>query len=646
VPVVRVAWPFFRGPVPVPLAGSGSGSDFGSVASSSVDAMMASARDFIGQRESAMGRGVLAIACALLFACSKPSAMSDAGTANPVPGPFEQVGSEAGAWFTSVSTDRARYAPNEVVSFTLLLSKSDPTVSVRVRYLHLFDEIESVMIGAASGTSIDWTWHPPPIDGAGYLAEIIAVRDATPIDRATIAVDVSSDWKRFPRYGYLSTYPMMSPNDQDAVMSRLNRHHISGVQFYDWEHKHHAPLATNGSMIDASWKDIANRDIYLSTVKTYLDLCHAHGMVAMSYNLLYGASANAAADGVDPTWGLFDDTMHTEQDVHPLPATWASNIYLQDPSNFGWQSYLFAKEKQMFDALAFDGWHVDQLGDRGARYTFQGLPVRLSDTFTGFLMSAQSALGVRLVMNAVSGYGRPQIADAPIDFMYEEVWPPVVEYTDLRSIIEGNSRPTVLAAYINYDLGSAPGTFNAPGVLLADAVIFASGGAHIELGESMLSREYFPSMLLTIDGALKLKLIAYYDFSVAYENLLRDGFTATVRDLSSTAASIAASPSQGAIWAFTKSKDDREVVHLINFTNATSLVWRDADGTQSPESPIADLPLHVATDAPVTRVWWASPDLLDGSPLELEARPAKGGGIDVTIPELEYWGMLVIEHGG
>jgi dextranase len=60
-------------------------------------------------------------------------------------------------------------------------------------------------------------------------------------------------------------------------------------------------------------------------------------------------------------------------------------------------------------------------------------------------------------------------------------------------------------------------------VLLTDATIFASGGAHIELGDGhrMLDNEYFPNHNLVPSQQLLDHLRKYYDFDVAYENLLR-----------------------------------------------------------------------------------------------------------------------------
>ncbi len=92
-----------------------------------------------------------------------------------------------------------------------------------------------------------------------------------------------------------------------------------------------------------------------------------------------------------------------------------------------------------------------------------------------------------LVMNAVSNWGAENIVSGnSVDFMYTEVWGSEDQFSDLYSIMKenksycNNSLNQVYAAYMNYDQKSS--YFNTPGVLLTDAVMFALGAAHLELG--------------------------------------------------------------------------------------------------------------------------------------------------------------------
>ena len=129
------------------------------------------------------------------------------------------------------------------------------------------------------------------------------------------------------------------------------------------------------------------------------------------------------------------------------------------------------------------------MGDRGELWNYDGNSVNLAETYPAFLKAAKQRLDVDCVMNAVGQFGQEFIAgEAPVKFLYTEVWGNHPGYQNLKEIIEENSRfsgnrlNTVLAAYMNYHLSDAPGEFNTPGILLTDAVIFASGGSHLELG--------------------------------------------------------------------------------------------------------------------------------------------------------------------
>ena len=170
----------------------------------------------------------------------------------------------------SLSTDKAVYAPGETVEFS---ASEMPAGAIYVRYMHLGEMVGEEQ--ALSGTS--WSWTAPSEDFKGYMAEVYQ-RSASGEDiLATIAVDVSSDWKKFPRYGFLATFNEMSADACDAVISNLNRLHINGVQFQDWHWKHHWPLAQDKTTLEPleTYSDIASRSTSLSTIRNYISSIHS-----------------------------------------------------------------------------------------------------------------------------------------------------------------------------------------------------------------------------------------------------------------------------------------------------------------------------------------------------------------------------------
>ncbi|WP_439882602.1 glycoside hydrolase family 66 protein [Pontibacter sp. MBLB2868] len=544
-----------------------------------------------------------------------------------------------------LTTDKAIYSPGNTV--TISLEGSLPG-SAKVRYRHLGEVVSE---SAVSGSS--WTWQPPGSDYKGYLVEVYNVENGEEKILASIGVDVSSNWAKFPRYGFLSLFPNMTEAQTKAVIDNLNRYHINGLQFYDWHYKHHQPLAGTPENPEPKWRDIMNREVYFSTVENYIDQAHDRNMKAMFYNLIFGAWKDAETDGVSNEWYLYTDRNHQNKDKHPLPQPpFLSDIYLLNPANTSWQNYLVQENRKVYQALPFDGFHMDQLGNRNTSlYTYQGSEVDLAKTYKPLIEAVKADKpGYDLVMNAVNQYGQQGIAEASTSFLYTEVWGPNDTYADLARLIRennafsNNTKNTVLAAYMNYDLANNKGSFNTPAVLLTDAVIFAFGGSHLELGEHMLGKEYFPNNNLSMKGDLQKALPGYYDFMVAYQNLLRDGGTFNEPALSSIGQVRLSNwpANRGDVAVVGKEVGNKQIIHLINFTNANSLNWRDNSGTQPYPQAIQNVKLSLATSKAVKRVWVASPDFQQGVPQELTFTQ-NNGQVSFTLPYLQYWDMLVIE---
>jgi len=550
-----------------------------------------------------------------------------------------------------ITTDKSRYDLNEKVQFKLRLNGSEEAGDIIVRYKHLDNIIKQEALSwDGKSTELIWDWEPPSDDFQGYMTEVFLQQDKQLVDQLNIAVDVSSDWGRFPRYGYLADFMEINVEEQQDIIEKLNRYHINGIQFYDWQWKHHIPLKMDGDQPAEKWAEIANRLVSYDTVKNYIDLAHDKNMKAMNYNLLFGAYEDAELDGVKREWGLFKDPLLSNQDRHPLPENWASDIMLYNPANTEWQKYLLDEEKKVFQHLPFDGWHVDQLGDRGVLYDSDVQKVNLAETYNPFLQRAKQELNVDLVMNAVGQYGQPYIADSPVKFLYTEVWDGHPQYRNLKEIVDQNLKlskgqlNTVFAAYMNYDHANSTGEFNTPGILLTNAVIFASGGAHLELGENMLAKEYFPNKNLSISEELQQALIHYYDFLTAYQNLLRDGTVDKELQVNSLEdVKLSNLPQLGAVWNFSKQRENQTMLHLINFTNANSMNWNDANATQAEQEEISNIKVSIQTQDKVNKVWMASPDYYQASAIELQFEQ-KNDELIVTIPKLKYYSMLVLEH--
>ncbi|WP_323028032.1 glycoside hydrolase family 66 protein [Gelidibacter japonicus] len=538
----------------------------------------------------------------------------------------------------NLSKDKAKYNPGEGVRF--FVDDVVPNTIIKYKFL-------GQTIGEAPLASTSWQWSPPSDDYKGYMVELIQIANEQQTVLGTAAVDVSSDWTKFPRYGFLSDFGAISEAQRNSVIANLKNFHINGLQYYDWHAKHHIPLPLDAAGNPKnSWVDLFNREVKLETVAGYIEEGHNRNMASMFYNLLFGAWHPEQGDGFSERWLIYNDRFHNKINSHDLDGF--GSILITNPQNEEWQNYIFTKTKDVYDHLNFDGWHLDQLGDRGQVYDYGGHDINLKNGYNNFLTALTANFpSKKHVLNAVDQFGYNEILSTPMDFAYSEVWTRM-QYADLVQVIlenneaSNNQLNTVLAAYINYE--SSDGFFNTPSVLLADAVIFAFGGAHMELGEHMLSREYFPSNNLQMDNELKNSLKEYYDFMTAYQNLLRDGGEFITTSITSTDLNFNNWPPVfGNVSAVAKRFANRQVVQLLNFNGVSSLNWRDNEKTQTRPHTFYNVNMTIDSPMSVSKVWFASPDFEGGASKELEFKN-NGNSITFTLPYLNYWSMIVFEN--
>jgi dextranase len=131
---------------------------------------------------------------------------------------------------------------------------------------------------------------------------------------------------------------------------------------------------------------------------------------------------------------------------------------------------------------------------------------------------------------------------------------------------------------------------------------------------------------------------------VGYENLLRGGGAYNTPDVS-TYGEVTLNqwpPQQGKVSVVGKAVGKREVIHLLNFTDATTMNWRDNNGIQAYPYRKNNIPIVFSTDQQVQKVWYATPDHEMGASRKLEFTQS-GSEVTFTLPSLKYWSMVVIE---
>ncbi|MBQ7638227.1 MAG: glycoside hydrolase family 66 protein [Clostridia bacterium] len=563
---------------------------------------------------------------------------------------------------TDVLMDKARYMPGEkpVLSVTLCAQK-DAQIELTVKATYLTKTVcegnRSLTLKAGEIVRQSFTLSLPEKDFTAYAVEIYAKEEKQTVDAAMTAAEVASDWYRFPRYGYLTNYTAQTDAQLDATIERLNRFHITGLFFYDVLDRHDWPLAGTANNPAAAWQTLAKQNASFDTVKGLIDRGHSRGMNSYIYNLLFGAYQDYADFGIDAAWGLYKDRNGVEQDYHgELPGSWETQrIYLFDPANVNWQNHYLKAMRDALDVFGYDGIQEDSLGSRGTVYDANGNEVDLAEAYVPLLNRLHNELGTRVIFNPVSGYGLTQtLAKTDYDICYEEFWPWDGEgYKNLRDTVfrlksEMGScdKGIVLAAYMDKD--NQTGEFNTPGILLTDAVLMASGAAHLELGDTgMLKSEYYPGGTLSIGDELNAALQRYYSFFVAYENLLRDNsFTLSERQTRIDLKRVSSDPKQNSVWCVNRENAAGEMLlNFINLNGVSDLRWADADGAQVMPGKQKGLCVKQYVPEKPAHVYLASPDLKAGVMEEIpftSGRDFNGSYISFILPELDVWDLVYI----
>jgi dextranase len=533
------------------------------------------------------------------------------------------------------------FAPGERVTLVAEVeAQSAGPVVARLSISYLASPVATLTIPLSlkpGKQTVTLDWQPPAIAPRGYGADVEWIgQDGRVLEATATAFDVLGRWTQAPRYGFLSNFAP-GRDDAEETMGVLARFHINAVQFYDWMYRHDQLLPPADD-----YRDPLDRPLSLATVRALIQTAHQYGIAAMPYTAIYAASPEFYRAHLD--WALFH--------VDGRPFEFASGFlaYMNPAPASPWSQHLLNQFDDALRALDFDGIHIDQYGDPIAARDAAGNVVTLDQAFPAFINAAvERARAIRsnaaVVFNCVGNWPIEAIARSRSSFMYIEVWKPHTQWRDLwRLVVEAqrlSDRPVVLAAYID--------PAREHNVRLADAVVFASGGYHIELGEAggMLADPYFPKYRQMSD-ALSGVMRAYYDFAVRYENVLaldtRDATTDWTGRVTIDGVSTDFHQIRDAVWPIVREGDGFTCISLVNLTGLATSDWTEA--LPSDPTLLGPLTVRLRVDRPVARVWWASPD--GGSSRAILASiqtrlDAQGGYLDVELPGLSYWSLIVFE---
>ncbi|WP_168120066.1 glycoside hydrolase family 66 protein [Paenibacillus sp. HB172176] len=372
-----------------------------------------------------------------------------------------------------VYTDKARYDPSDVATIKVELTNDSGALysgNVNLSIHHLETQVyttsQAISLANGNSTTVTFTWTTPGTDFKGYFVSVTAGSST-----GATAIDVSSDWTRFPRYGYMSEFPSESSTVSDArVKQTIEDYHTNAFQLYDWMWRHENYIKRTGGVIDSSWTDWSgDNTMYWQTIQNLISSMHDYNAAAMPYTMTYAALNDyESISGVDPEWAMYEDSAH----MNPLgfdfvdndPSTW---LWLFNPADSGWQSHIFAQYRDIMNTAGFDGIHLDQMGERSDPYDYDGNVIDLDNSFSGFINNLRDNLDANSLSDKVITFNNVDGAEngwafndvtknADYDFTYTEIWGNANDYIELKALIDkakrnNGQKAVVLAAYMNYE---------------------------------------------------------------------------------------------------------------------------------------------------------------------------------------------------
>ena len=536
----------------------------------------------------------------------------------------------------SVAPDKAFYHPGEAVT---LVVQADGGAEVQATIRCLSETVASLRAPLQDG-SARLMWTPPAEARRGYGVDVELLDANGAVLAATAsAFDVLDRWIEAPRYGFLTNFSV-GRSDAETTMALNARYHVNGLQFYDWQYRHETLLPPVGM---EPYTDVLGRTHSLTTVNRLIAAAHEYNIATMPYTAIYGASY--AFYEQHPDWALVDQRGQAYD--------FAGFLKIMDPTpGSPWADHLLGEFAHVLNKTAFDGIHIDQYGAPMHGRNAAGQLVTLETVFPAFVDQAAALVhdlrgaGGVTIFNLVRNWPLKTVAPSDEDAVYIEAWAPYRSFMDLPRLVAqaqtlGGGKPVIIAAYI-------PPTQSA-NVRLANALIFASGGYHLELGEprAMLADPYFPKYGI-MDDAMQDIERRYYDFLVRYENVLAINTHDATQDrapaLSIARVQTQSLRSQDRVAVIVRQGEGFETFSLINLLSIDGGYWNEPlTRTPTPQHDLA-VSLTLPAGKTVARVWLASPDSDDPQAQAVDFTAA-GGSLQLNVPQLDYWTMLVVEYG-
>ena len=540
----------------------------------------------------------------------------------------------------TIHYEKAFVRPGETVRWTVVVH-SENADRVRAELVskisHLDQSLNSITkeISISEGDQeVSFEWTPPLQTPRGYGLDVsIKLSNGTEFAQVSSGFDVLDTWTQMPRYGFLSDFEPGRTNAAKTLQA-LSDLHVNGLQFYDWMYRHDTFLTDHDPYIDP-----LGRNLSLKTVNELIDEGHKHNIAAMPYTAIYAASMEFFNDHKD--WALY------HADGSPVYLGTNFLAYMDPRPDSEWTKHLLGEFKNILENTKFDGIHLDQYGDPKEAIDAKGVRFKLDEPIAATITKTHEVVDQyrtdgAVVFNCVTNWPVELASQADEDIIYIEVWEPYTSFSDLHTLVtyaqlQGTGKPVVLAAYVH------PGDSSNP--FLMDAIIFASGGGRIELGENSgyLANPYFPDYD-TLDPEQTEHLKNYYDFAVRYQNIIGPSTVEATKNwkanIKISGLKVGLNPTDD-VFALVRESEGTVAVSLINLTQINSKKWNEP--AEFPV-PAANLTVKVGGfKQEVKGVYLSTPDEETFS-LDPVDFTQNGDEITLVIPSLKIWDLVVMKY--
>jgi len=544
---------------------------------------------------------------------------------------------------------KSQFEMDELIEIKVLLNSEINTASTVKIIIYHQNEPINIQENPAQEVLI-FSYKPKHTEDLmqGYLVEVQLLYNGEILSQAFTACDRTKNWKYAPRYGFLSDFSKQDSNDSQDV-DEMNKYHLNIVQFYDWMYRHHDFFPPQ-----SDFKDIMGKESSMEVVKQKIQYLQQYNMKPFAYGAVYGAE-NEYEHFND--FALYDSNKQVMKFI--------DCIYFMDiHKSCGWHQHIIDQYRKAIE-FGFKGIHMDQYGCPKEAYAKSAdgrfILRELRNDFVELIDDTKEFLGDQgVIFNAVNNWPIDTVANTNQDCVYIEVWPPNETYNDLNNLISNAkryapSKQVILSAYLHPFKDHEDKKECEYTALLTMATIFSSGGFHLLIGEGngVLTEAYYPDYYQVKDDSFLLQLHSYYDFIVAYEELLYNfdlvddtrAYTGGINnEYQFRGAEFSIVAQSNKVWTQVKHSQYHKIIHLVNFTDISNMNWNEP----KPSLPrfLKNITVNAQIVEDVENIYLASPDLKHGKSQKLDFayvnRDDSQRAVEFTIPELRIWDMIYI----